>query len=234
MRVALARLALALAYPLLAHWASNDGGGPAAAIALTDLILVVMIEPLLRLRAWAWSLFALLAAGLYALAPTGHTQTLLLAPPVLFLGLVSWFFGRSLRAPRAPLITCIVAALERCAPAQLAPELVSYTRRLTLAWSLVLAGLAVVNAGLATVAVPGGVLDRLALVPSGPLPWWAVPRTHWSLIANLLNYGIVGGFFVGEYALRQRFFPHRPYRHFGDFLMQMGRLGPDFWRGLFR
>ena len=153
---------------------------------------------------------------------------------VLFLALLAWFFGRTLRAPRVPLITRIVCGMERCEPAQLAPGLGSYTRRLTLAWALVLATLALVNAGLAAVAVPGGVLDRLGLVAAGPLPAWAVPREHWSLIANLLNYGIVGGFFVGEYALRRRFHPHRPYRNFADFVQQMARLGPDFWRGLFR
>jgi uncharacterized membrane protein len=235
MKVALARLALALAYPPLAHWASHEGSGTAAGIALADLVLVIMIEPLLLGRAWAWAVFAAILAALYALAGTGHTQTLLLAPPVLFLGLLSWFFGRSLRPPRVPLISRIVSALEGFDPVQLPPELAAYTRRLTLAWSLVLGGLAAINAVLATVAVPGGVADRLGLVAAGTIPAWAIPREQWSLIANLLNYGIVGAFFVGEYALRRWFFQHpRPYRHFGDFLGQMARLGPAFWRGLFR
>ena len=87
---------------------------------------------------------------------------------------------------------------------------------------------------LAFAAVPGGVADRLGLLPPGALPAWTVPREHWSLIANLLNYGIVGAFFAGEYVLRQRHFPNRPYRSFGDFVGRMARLGPDFWRGLFR
>ncbi|QSX79298.1 COG4648 family protein [Agrilutibacter solisilvae] len=234
MKAALARLALALAYPPLAHWASHDGGGVPAGIALADLVLVILVEPLLRGRPWALALFAVILAALYALAGTGHTQTLLLAPPVLFLGLLSWFFGRSLRAPRTPVISRIVCALEGYVPARLPPELARYTRRLTLAWSLVLATLALVNAVLATLAVPGGFADRLGLVAAGPLPAWAVPRERWSLIANVLNYGIVGAFFMGEYVLRRRFFPHRPYRHFGDFVAQLARLGPDFWRGLFR
>ncbi|HEV8694802.1 MAG TPA: ketosynthase [Lysobacter sp.] len=229
MHAAAARVAFALAYPLLAHWASHDGSGWAAAVALTDLVLVILIEPLLRLRGWAWGLFAAILAGLFALSRTSYAQLLLLAPPVLFLGLVAWFFGRSLRAPRDPLITRIVAALDRCAPAQLPAALYRYTRNLTAAWATLLLTLALVNGVLALVAVPGGVLARL-----GHAPAWGVPREHWSLIANLLNYGVVGGFFVGEYALRRRFFPHRPYRHFGEFLQQMARLGPEFWRGLFR
>lgn len=229
MHVVAARIACALAYPLLAHWASHDGRGWVAALALADLALVILVEPLLRRRGWAWGVFLVLLAGLWALARTPHAQLLLLAPPVLFVGLVAWFFGRSLRAPRVPLITRIVSAMEGCAPAQLATPLYRYTRNLTAAWALLLAVLALVNGVLALVAVPDGVLDRL-----GHPPAWGVPREHGSLIANLLNYGVVGGFFVGEYALRRRFFPDRPYRNFLDFLRQMGRLDPAFWRGLFR
>jgi len=229
MHIAAARIACALAYPLLAHWASHDGRGWVAALALADLALVILIEPLLHRRGWAWGVFVLLLAGLWALALTSHAHLLLLAPPVLFVGLVAWFFGRSLRAPREPLITRIVAAMDQCEPAQLPPSLYRYSRNLTAAWAVLLALLAVVNGVLALVAVPDGVLDSL-----GHPPAWGVPREHWSLIANLLNYGVVGGFFIGEYALRHRFFPHRPYRNFLEFLQQMGRLGPAFWRGLFR
>jgi uncharacterized membrane protein len=234
MKVALARLALALAYPPLAHWASHDGGGQAAAVALADLGLVILVEPLLRGRAWALATFAGLLAALYALAAGGHTQTLLLAPPVLFLALASWFFGRSLRAARTPVISRIVAALEGNGDGSPLPaDVAAYTRRLTAAWALVLGALALVNALLAIAAVPGGVADRLELLPPGPPPAWTVPREHWSLIANLLNYGIVGGFFVAEYRLRLRRFPDRPHRNFGQFLGQMARLGPGFWRGFF-
>jgi uncharacterized membrane protein len=229
MHAVAARVACALAYPLLAHWASQDGRGWVAALALADLALVILVEPLLLRRGWAWGVFVVLLAGLWALARTPHAQLLLLAPPVLFVGLVAWFFGRSLRAPREPLITRIVAAMDQCTPAQLTPPLYRYTRNLTAAWAVLLTVLALVNGVLALVAVPDGVLDRL-----GHPPGWGVPRQHWSLIANLLNYGVVGGFFIGEYALRRRFFPHRPYRNFLDFLQQMGRLGPAFWSGLFR
>jgi uncharacterized membrane protein len=229
MHAAAARVVFALAYPLLAHWASDDGSGWAAAIALGDLALVILIEPLLRLRGWAWGVFATVLAGLFVLSATPHAQMLLLAPPVLFLALLAWFFGRSLRTPRVPLITRIVAALDRCSPAQLPADLYRYTRNLTAAWAVLQAGLAVINAVLALVAVPGGVLAQL-----GHPPAWGVPREQWSLVANLLNYGVVGAFFVGEYTLRRRFFPNRPYRNFFEFLQQMARLGPAFWQGLFR
>ena len=222
------RLVFAVAFPVLAHWASHRGGGPVAALALLDLALIVLVQPLVLRRGWAWATLALVAAGLWRLAPTPYPQLMLLAPPVLFTGLVGWWFARSLRAPRVPVITRIVAGLEQTTPALLAPDLLRYTRRLTAAWAGVLIGLALANTVLALIAVPDGVLARL-----GHAPLLTVSQTTWSWFANLLDYGIVGGFFVGEYLLRRRWFPKRPYRNFVDFLRQMGALGPAFWRRLF-
>lgn len=227
MNTALARVILAIAYPFLAHWATHRGGGPAAALALFDLALIVLVQPLAQRRGWAWATLAAVAAALWQLAPTTILPMLLLLPPLLFTALVAWFFGRSLRAPRVPVITRIVAALDRCAPQDLPPPLLRYTRRLTAAWACLLLGLACANGVLALIAVPDGVLVRL-----GYAPVLAVSQTTWSWFANLLDYGIVGGFFVGEYVLRQRWFPNR-YRSFADFLQRMAGLGPTFWRQLF-
>lgn len=223
------RVGFALAYPPLAYWATRDGSGAAAAIALGDLALVFLIDPLWRRRVWAWGLAALLAAGLYAMAQSEAAQVALLVPPVLFLALLAWLFGRSLRPPHEALITRIVAALHDCTPAQLPAELLRYTRRLTAAWALLLALLGMVNGVLALCEVPGGVLARL-----GHPPAWGIARDHASLLANLVNYGVVAGFFVGEYVLRHRWFKEQPYRNFVDFLRRMAKLGPEFWRGLFR
>ncbi|RDZ26385.1 ketosynthase [Lysobacter silvisoli] len=228
MTAAVLRLLLAVAYPLLAHWASHDGGGWPAVLALVDLALIVQVDGLLALRAGPWALFAAIVAGLAALADTVYPQLLLLTPPVLFTAALAWWFGRSLRAPREGLITRIVAALDGCAPAQLPADVYRYSRRLTAAWAWLLGGLALANAALATIAVPGGVLARL-----GQAPPVAITQDQWSWFANLLNYGIVGGFFIGEYLWRQRRFRDRPYTGFFDFLRKMAKLGPAFWRGLF-
>lgn len=228
MNLVAARLVLAIAYPLLAHWASHRGSGLAATLALADLVLIVLLQPLAQRRGWAWALLAALAAALAALVDTRYPQMLLLAPPMLFTGMLGWWFGRSLRAPRVPVITRIVAALEGCEPSHVGPELLRYTRRLTGAWAGLLLGLAIANAVLALIAVPDGVLVRL-----GHAPVVAVSQTTWSWFANLLDYGIVGGFFVGEYLLRRRWFPQRPYRNFPDFLRRMAALGPAFWRQVF-
>jgi uncharacterized membrane protein len=224
---AILRVVLAIAYPFLAHWATHRGGGPVAALALFDLALIVLLQPLAQRRGWAWAVLALVAAALWRLAPTSVPQLLLLVPPLLFTALVAWFFGRSLRAPRVPVITRIVAALERCEPAQLPLPLFTYTRRLTATWAGVLLCLCLANGVLALIAVPDGVLARL-----GHAPVLTVSQTTWSWFANLLDYGFVGGFFVGEYLLRKRWFPGR-YRNFADFLQRLSALGPAFWRELF-
>jgi len=225
---ALARLALVLAYPLLAHLAGARHDGALAALALADLALVVLLMPLLHGRAWAWALAAVIGAGLWRLAGSGHALLPLLLVPAAVIAFVGYGFGRTLRAGRVPLITRIVAAMDGIAPAQLAPDLQAYTRALTRAWATLLGTLAAANLVLALLVVPQGVLAGLGLAP--PV---AVDERTWSLVANGLNYGIVGAFFLVEFALRKRRFPGR-YRHFLHFLQRMAGLGPAFWRDVFR
>ena len=118
--------------------------------------------------------------------------------------------------------------MEGAPPAQIAPELLRYTRRLTVLWAATLGVLAVADLFLALCAVPGGLLDALHIAP--PV---AISRDAWSWFANGLNYGLVGGLFVGEYFVRMRRFPGR-YKSFFDFLRRMAALGPTFWRGVVR
>ncbi|MCW0425948.1 hypothetical protein NB713_003891 [Xanthomonas sacchari] len=148
---------------------------------------------------------------------------------MLFTAWVAWFFGRSLQRGRTPLITRIVEALYRQADMPITPDQLRYTRRLTLAWTLLLVGLTLLNLLLALCAQPSGVLAQLGL--ASPLP---ISDARASLFANLLGYGVIGGFFVGEYLLRGRWFPQRPYRNLPDFLHRLARLGPVFWRDLLR
>jgi hypothetical protein len=223
------RVGLALAYPWLAHAANARGDGALASLALADIALIVLLGPLLRPRAWAWGLAAVLAAALWAWSSHRLATLPLLAPPVVFLGWAAWLFARSLRAPRVPLITKLVAPLYGKTPERLAPALRDYTTGLTRAWAALLGVLALANLVLALVAVPGGVLHRLGL----PSPW-PVAGVQGSLFANLLVYGVVGGFFLAEYAVRKRRFPERPYRDLPEFLRRLAGFGPAFWRDLLR
>lgn len=222
------RLLLVLAYPLLAHLAGILRDGALAAIALSDLAVLVLLQPLLQRRVGAWLLLAAIGTALAALAQSRYALLPLLLVPVALIGLVGWTFGRTLRAGRVPLITRIVAALDALPPAALAPALRGYTRTLTAAWAALLGLLALANLSLAALAVPDGLLASVGFTV--PL---TVTQAQWSWFANVLNYGIVGGFFVAEYLLRKRRFPGR-YRSFLDFLQRMARLGPAFWRQVLR
>ena len=222
------QLALGVAYPFLAHMAGTRGGAWSA-LALADLALLMLAAPLLRRRWWALVLLAALLATLSWWVGTPWLDLMLLAPPVLFTAWLAWWFGRSLRPGHAPLVTRIVLALYAQAGWATPPGLLAYARRLTAAWALLLAFLALANALLALWAVPGGVLDAF-----GRTPWIAVPHSAWSWFANLLNYGLVGGFMVAEFHYRKRHFPQRPYRNGIDFARRMAALGPAFWRDLLR
>jgi uncharacterized membrane protein len=225
-RAAGLRLLLALAYPLLAHLAGARHDPALAAIALGDLAVIVLLQALLHRRIGAWLLLAVTVVGLAGLARSHYALLPLLLVPVALLVLMAWTFGRTLSRGRAPLITQIVAALDAMPASALAPELRSYTRNLTAAWALLLGALALVNLTLALLAVPNGLLASAGITPP-----WPVGEAQWSWFANIFNWGIVVGFFVGEYQMRKRRFPGR-YRSLLDFLQRMARLGPAFWRQL--
>lgn len=228
MNPAALRLLLAVAYPLLAH-ATQHAGPVMAALALFDLSLLVLLRPLWSGRPWAWALLALIGGALWLARHSTDLPLLLLAPPMLFTGVIAWLFARSLIPPRQALITRIACAMEERSIDTLPPGIAVYTRRLTAAWAALLVLLTVSNAVLALIAVPDGVLVRL-----GHPPLLAVSQLTWSWFAHLLDYGIIGGFMVGEYLLRDRLFPDRAFRSPGDFARRARALGLDFWREVWR
>ncbi len=115
------RVLLAIAYPLLSHLASDRRDGLLAIIALGDIVLVVLLQPLLQRRGWAWSLLLILAAALWALLVSGYALLPLLLVPVALLALVGYGFGRTLHGDRIPLITRMVAGLDGILASELSP-----------------------------------------------------------------------------------------------------------------
>jgi uncharacterized membrane protein len=212
----------ALAYPLLAHGAAALDSGALALAAAAVLLVLVLAPALRRLDPAAW--LSLLAAGsvLAWLFLSDRALLPLYAVPVLLNLLVAWLFGRSLRAGATPLVERIARLLHG---APLAPDLLRYTRRVTLGWTVLLVLLALVNAVLALLAVPDGVLVMAGIAP--PL---AVPRTAWSLFANLLNYLILALAFAGEFLWRRHRFPEHAQGGLAAFAASVARLGPGFWR----
>ncbi len=219
---------LALAYGVLAHLASASGDDLYALGALLALVAMMLAAGLAARRMWALATLPLSLGACWWLYAHGHASLPLLLVPVVFIAVISWWFARSLRSPHGALITRIVAAIERVPIAEVPDDLRRYTRALSAAWALVLGGLALLNLVLALVARPGGLLDSVGIV--APV---SVTREQWSWCANLLNYGIVGGFFALEFRYRQKRFPGKD-RNFLDFARKMAGLGPAFWRGFLR
>ena len=212
----------ALAYPLLAHGAAALDSG-SLALAAAALLLVLALLPALRRGApLAWLALAAITTLLAWLFHRGQALLPLYAAPVLLNLLAARLFGRSLRRGRTPLVERIARLLHG---APLPPDVVRYTRRVTLGWTVLLLGLALLNAVLALLASPDGLLEAAGLVP--PV---AVPRSVWSLFANLINYLVLALAFVGEFLWRRRRFPEHASGGLAAFVAGVARLGPGFWR----
>jgi uncharacterized membrane protein len=223
-----ARCLAAVAYPLLAHAATLSGDGRVAALAALDLVLVALAAPLVRLRPPAWAAFAAASFGAAWLARTPHAMLPLLLAPPAFVAVVGFAFARTLRGDRVPLVGRIAAALDGVEWQAMPAALRAYTRRVTLAWALLLLALASVDAALALLAVPGGLLARLGIAPAV-----AIAEADWSWFANIGDYAVIGGFMLLEYGYRRLRFPAQA-PGLLVFLRRMARLGPSFWREALR
>jgi len=93
-----------------------------------------------------------------------------------------WLFGRTLRPGRQPLITRLATHVHGELPAEIA----RYTRRVTWAWCVFFAAMA---------------MTSMFLFLLEPLPIW-------SAFNNLLNLPLVVAMYLGEYAWRLRRYPN--------------------------
>jgi uncharacterized membrane protein len=170
---------LLVCYPLVVYVAlAANRPGLAVALGTLSLALLAMAAPR-RFRLVAMALLVLVAfMGFVAGMGTGLSY----APPVAInLGLAVWF-GLTLRADREPMISRF-ARIERGA---LPPDLVAYTRRLTLAWTLFF-------------LVMAGSSAALAALPS-PVPWaWFTSFGNWACVAAM---------FFGEHIYRRKRLAH--------------------------
>jgi uncharacterized membrane protein len=227
--IAALRLSLLVAYLPLAYCAGTYRSSALAALALGDIVLLALIEPLLRRRLAAWLALTATVLALIALARSRFALMPLLLVPPLFTAMIGFCFARSLRPGREPLIAKAMGAIYAQSGMPLTPQHHHYTRRLTLAWALLLALMTLLNLTLALIAVPDGVLAQFGI--HAPM---TVTNAQWSWIANVANYGAMGGFMLAEFQLRKRVFPVRPYRSVFDFARRMAALGPAFWQDFFR
>lgn len=116
-------------------------------------------------------------------------RSVLLFLPTLFNLLLAWMFGSTLRSGQTPLIG-VFATIERqqilkLNEVALPAEIASYTRKLTLIWTLLFILMAAVASLLAI---------------SGETAWWAI-------FTGVISYLLVSILFIGEYFLRLHRFP---------------------------
>jgi len=169
----------------------------ASAAALHVLTVIDAARPLAV--ALSWVAAACLAVGLGRAAGVGAVEGALVAaafglawvlgsgtraavflPSLAVNLLLAWFFGRTLRAGRVPLVAAIARVVRGVA--ELPPDLERYTRAVTRAWCLFFLALAACSAALAAFA----------------------PLAAWSLFANVATAPLTGTMFAAEYAYRRR------------------------------
>jgi uncharacterized membrane protein len=207
---------LALAYPLVAHFAVIHNSMTLIVVALALLILVPMLPALARGSVAAWLVVPPLAACLWWLSRSTHATLPLYIAPVLVPGFMAGVFGSTLLAGQTPLIERLIHIMDPEGAADLEPGVREYARKLTLSWTIFFIALSSVNLVLGLLAAPGGLL-----LTSGITPPVTVPQEWWSLFANVIGYLLVAAFFLIEYAYRRRRFPRQPYRNMLDFFLRV-------------
>lgn len=217
MPVALSRFktALALAYPLVAHFAVVRNSMALIIVALALLVVVAMLPALVRGNATAWLALPVVAAVLWSLSRSTHATLPLYIAPVLVPGFMAGVFGSSLFRGQTPVIEQLIRLMEL--PGEPPEEAVwAYARTLTVAWTTLFVLLSTTNLLLALFAEPDGLL-----LASGLRPPFTVPLEWWSLFANVIGYLLVAAFFLIEYAYRRRRFPRQPYRNLLEFFLRV-------------
>ena len=179
------------AYPAFIHFSFTQGRPLLVAgmwIAVTAVGLAVAVR---RASMPSSLLFgALLSAGI-ALWWWGKAVDLMYLPPVLVNLALMALFGKTLLSGATPLVGRVASLWH----GPLDPVVSRYARRVTIAWTVFFALMALESIGLALFA----------------------PLHVWSLFTNLLNYVFVLLFFVIEYQLRQFCLPSHEHLSFRAF-----------------
>jgi uncharacterized membrane protein len=217
-------IVLAIAFPLSAHAAVVTRNGVLTILSLAVLALLMLLPRLVRWNAVAWAFVPVVVALLMFLWHVHAAWLPLYATPVLISFGVAWLFGHTLAPGEVPLVERLVRVMH---PAdEISPEILAYARRVTVAWTVMMTAMGLLNLALALIAEPDGVFQLLGFTP--PV---TVRVETWSLFANGLNYLIVGVFFLIEFIYRHRRFPeHRRYRNLIEFVRRAAAVGPSVLR----
>jgi len=182
----LGAIALLAAYLVACHVATLQRSAWAPWLYFLPLLGMLFSAVAGRWGAWkALAVTALVLAGLALLLPRWHRNLHLLyvLQHVCTNLALCGVFGHTLAAGREPLVTRFARIMRR---GDMPPEVLSFTRGVTLAWALFFAGIAMVSAFL----------------------YAAVSIEAWSVFSNLVNSPLIGLMFVGEYAVRRHQLRH--------------------------
>lgn len=184
-------LAAFIAYPLWLHntIAKSESGGLQLLLVLLPLLIGISWVVLRAVRMMWWPLFgAAIAAFLLYLELGEHERIGLIAVTGIshasFNLFMMWFFGHTLFGGREPLISRIARLIHGDAY----PEVASYTRYVTAAWSVYFALQVIISA----------LLYAFASI------------TAWSFFINVLNLPLLAMMFIGEYLYRSIAHPGHP------------------------
>jgi len=130
----------------------------------------------------------------------------LMLPPVLIPAGIAWTFGRTLLPGRRPLVERFARGFH--APAEPAPGIIAYARRVTWAWTLLLGLVAALNLFLVVNLSPRGLTDL-----AGFTPRWPVTPGTFVWFGNTGTYLLIGGMMVIEFAVRVWRFPDYRFRN---------------------
>jgi uncharacterized membrane protein len=183
-------IALIAVYPALVHASVIFAMPDLQVLAVVFFLLGIFWTALVRGRSWL--VFSMLTSAILLLGYFKLTLYLLYLTPILIPLALLIFFGRTLFAGRTPLITAISDA----ARGPLTPALQKYTRLLTQLWCVIFLILILWSIILAC-------LQRPEL---------------WSWFTNVINYGLVGAFFVIEFMVRKKLFPEHNHPSFMQYI----------------
>jgi uncharacterized membrane protein len=193
-------ITLTLSYLATAHFALMEHSTALAATATSLLALLFLASIQGRNRTVLRLAVAAIGAAIVIGVAHGAPPVPLLLPPVLIPASIAFMFGRTLRPGSRPLVERVARGFH--APAVPQPAIIRYARGVTWAWTLLLGGVAAINAALIVNLVPGGLIDFAGFTPR----WPATPAAFvW--FGNSGTYLLIGGMLVAEFAVRVWRFP---------------------------
>lgn len=216
---------LMFGYPVLAMAGvlTHRQGFSLAACAL--LLTVLMIPALATRRVTPWLLWTGTLAAMAWLWLHGMVGLLLECVPIAVNALLSWLFGRTLRAGRTPLIARFIEALE--GPERLAvPGIAPYARHLTWFWALLTAAQALALAVLLLCAEPGGLLNSLGVASP-----WPVHAALAQSYAHVGGYVLIASAFLLENVFRRWHLRHVHHLRLHELAMGLAARWPALVRG---